>query len=267
MYGTVRTFFVCWMLLGSPLLAYAKTPAPILPTDQPTQQASPQQNLDKRGTEQAPLIIKVLPDPKAENISDDRNREPQVSWWPSTEFWLVIFTAVLCGVTGALWWATRNLVKETKRTAKKELRAYVGVERIRVYEGHSNSNIPGKWAIKIRNFGKTMAKDTEVWIVGALGDGKGDFNLGERRSKTVVMPNEAMGFEEDIKMTDESIGSFKSNTAWMYVWGKITYRDVFDKDRWTIFCFKSYDTEFVPAINEPPHLKVKTDGEGANNAN
>ena len=176
-------------------------------------------------------------------------------------FFLTLFTAWL-------WSATKKLVIGAERTAKHELRAYMGVERIRIHQDSTNTNIPGDWSIKIRNFGKTMAKDTEVWIAGAIGDGTGNSSSGDRRSKTVVMPNEAMGFREAIEKTPKDSEGFRQGSASIYVHGKITYKDVFGENHWTAFRFKGGRAdEFFDRETTQREWKVRTDGEGANDAN
>jgi len=45
-----------------------------------------------------------------------------------TDTLLVAFTALLFLATAALWWSTRRLVKSAKRSAERQLRAYVTLE-------------------------------------------------------------------------------------------------------------------------------------------
>jgi hypothetical protein len=207
---------------------------------------------------------------KSENKNDKRQEEgSSLAEWFIAFFTcgLVFVTAVLAYFTKELWASTGELVRDAKVTTKHELRAYMGVERIRLQEEGKSSNRPGIWKIKIRNFGKTMAKETEVWIASAIReDGLGDFHLGDRRSKTVVMPHEAMGFEDIVEMGESKINWFKPGPSSIYIWGKITYMDVFDKPHSTIFRFKSSGKVDLSDEIGLYEWKVKTDGEGANEA-
>lgn len=67
---------------------------------------------------------------------------------------LAFLTLVLALGTFFLWLATRRLVKDSKKTAERQLRAYVFIE-----EGSIVLNQFGFWNIQItfRNFGKTPA--------------------------------------------------------------------------------------------------------------
>jgi hypothetical protein len=218
------------------------------------------------------LVIRVLPAPAnevpADNEAKGKHDDSAQWWWNRGEWWSDhIVEIILALATVLLWIATKNLVKGAENTAKKELRAYMGVERIRIYQDPSDTSIPGNWNIKVRNFGKTMAKDTETWIEGTIGDGKRN-TFGNRRSKTVVMPNEAMAFEEAIAKTQADVDGFRHGYTSVYVWGRISYKDVFDKDHWTSFRFKSGNGDaFISSESNRREWKVRTDGDGANDAN
>jgi hypothetical protein len=273
---------VLLLICLSTVPAYSKDPpqTPRVETEEQTKD-SPPSNDNPRQNPQAVTVPPPISLQQASNIDAKKTSEDaQGGSDEASEYWtlashrvkvtdtlLVGFTALLFGATLFLYFATRSLVTGAEANAEHELRAYMGVERIRIQEESFGAGPPGQWSIKIRNFGKTMAKDTEVWIGGALVSvGNFDFPSGERRSKTVVMPQEAMGFEEIMERKRSDIDLFDVGSGSIYVWGKITYKDVFDMPRWTIFRFKTYE-EGTRTEGGLRTWKVRTDGEGANDAN
>jgi hypothetical protein len=72
-----------------------------------------------------------------------------------TDTCLVFFTCLLAGATIALWWATRDLVTGESETAKRQLRAYVGVAVGRIEKFGSSAPVEG--SVIVKNFGQTPA--------------------------------------------------------------------------------------------------------------
>jgi hypothetical protein len=213
--------------------------------------------------------------PEPNDTKANHNEKSPNEGWASAERWVAIFTgllwvttAILASYTAFLWGATKRLandakdtadrqaretqeslriatesanaakltVKTMEDTARKELRAYMGVDHIVIYDDHLSSD-SGHADIRIKNFGNTMAKSTQIWIEASEPVGDPDFNeKGERRAKTVVMPKEALGFKQPIERT---MGGTMSNLnpGILRIWGRIEYTDVFGQDHWTTFRF------------------------------
>jgi hypothetical protein len=53
------------------------------------------------------------------------------------------------------------------------------------------------------------------------------------------MPGEDCGFCEDITGTGDDVANLQQGIASAYLWGRIEYKDVFKRKRWTIFQFES----------------------------
>jgi hypothetical protein len=160
--------------------------------------------------------------------------------------------------------AAKATVKSMNDTAQKELRAYMGVERISLRDSRP------RWEIVIKNFGNTMAKDAEICIMAEVRTVPCDtFQLGERRCKTVVMPKETLMFNEKVKFEKHDRELLEQGAAELFIWGRINYRDVFGEQRWTTFRFVN-DGSWTSTAGEGGHFnqvwQVKTCVEG-NDAN
>lgn len=229
MFGLLMKLLACLMLLGSVSAAHG------------TQQESPQKQVtssDKAtqkpeaNSKQDSPAVKIAP--PADNNQNTKQISEQNDSHPTPDWWLI-------GVTVALVVATGGLVYYARDTARKELRAYVGVEHVTIQDKFRGGP-PGFGKFTIRNFGKTMAKDTQIWIVGTLktvGE-MTDFPLSDRRSKQVVMPNEPIGFDESIEIEAGDIQLFDQGIGYVYLWGRIEYSDVFGEPHWTTFRFVNY---------------------------
>lgn len=265
--GALRILLVCWILLNSVAL-YGETPAPGISSNKPKAEETPKQKTsytDQRGTEQTPLIIKVLPPentaPKPDKISDNQKSEPTVSWWPSANAWLVIFTCGLFAATVALVRATQALVRGADNTAKHQLRAYVGIQRIII--GRNNPLVA---RVFITNTGKTMAKHVTVTIGSMLHFvGTPQFESGERQPKIVVMPNEVCGFTQEIGINPNAdfLRFSREGMGTIYVWGRIDYSDVFGELHWTTFRFEHGEHITTDPLNEVWTTKYAADGNDA----
>lgn len=252
----MRMLLVAVVLLLTDNLSYGKTPAPLVPADKPNHEAeAPQKETpdSQRGTEQSPVVVKILPAQKDEAppSNADTEQKGNADWWldHSPEIFIALFTL-------GLWCATYQLVREAKGTAKKELRAYMGVAKNHILRdrGANRGASSDSWEIVIQNFGKTMAKDTRMWISTAVtGENITRFPWADRPIKTVVMPGETLGFHHDIAMPRAG-----DNRA--YLWGKIEYDDVFGKHHWTTFRFMSDQAAYVNG--QTPGWKTKHCDEG-----
>lgn len=158
----------------------------------------------------------------------------------NTPEWLVaIFTGFLVIVTGylvhytkRLWGATGQLVIGSEITAQRQLRAYVGCDRIRIL------NLPIRGVVDIKNFGKTMAKDVEIRLAATVHEvGTAKFALGQPKGRLVIMPGETTGWEEKVGAYDSELLRLGGST--IYVWGRIDYTDAFGERRWTTFRFEN----------------------------
>jgi hypothetical protein len=237
---------------------------------------------------------------KEEDHRQDKAIDDKRVMWAT--IWLAVVTTILAGVTAGLWIATYSLASDAKDaasrqaremkislriarrsanaskksaeaaertvntmkdTAERQLRAYVGVEQIAIQS--SPTGAPNAGQIIIKNFGKTMAKDTQIWFAAAIETmvPVTDFPLGARKCKTVIMPTEGARFDEPLTGTFD-LGKGIGN---VYLWGRIDYIDVFDLPHWTVFRLVSMGREYVDGPNGYESVwRIKTCDEG-NDAN
>lgn len=114
---------------------------------QPVPQTNPTQNQpanDQRGTEQAPVVVKVVPTPKTNKETSDEEKQRQdqsyANWWMVKLTGLLsIIGLVTAGVVGWQAWETRRAATASLESAKTastnlyvSLRARMGLHAIQV---------------------------------------------------------------------------------------------------------------------------------------
>ena len=115
----------------------------------------------------APTITCGTADPKTEAKREHGGEEASEFWTvfgrrlKVTDSLLAAFTLLLFCATLALCWATQNLVRGAKDTAKKELRAYVAIGKKGLYSTEYKGVQRPK--MQIDNSGNTPAKDVTAW--------------------------------------------------------------------------------------------------------
>ena len=279
-------------------VAYSKE-HPKAETAQTNKTPEPEQR--GRDTNPVTVKIVPAPDAEAKATKEEGHRQEKANddkWVMWATIWLAIVTTVLAGVTAGLWIATYNLAADAKKaadrqaretklslaiskrsandakksseaaertvntmkdTSESQLRAYVGVERIAIQS--SPTGTPNAGQIIIKNFGRTMAKDTQIWFATAIETivPITDFPLGTRKCKTVIMPTEGARFDEPITGKFD-LGKGIGN---VYLWGRIDYIDVFDLPHWTVFRLVSNEIEYVDGPKGyEPYWRIKTCDDG-----
>jgi hypothetical protein len=204
-----------------------------------------------RGTASAPVIVKVLPPapgtPEAAQVEAEREQKASI------ERGLLWFTAVLAVATMGLMFATVGLVafaKDQSHQTKILQRAYVtadpgGIDVYRSADGRlscdivfqNSGNLPARnvrWCID-RQF-SIDNKLLEFPIDQSKIDGnnlippKGKM----RKGGPAINSAELDAFRHEVSATTAAAG----NHGWLYVWGQVRYKDGFDVDRFTNFCFR-----------------------------
>jgi len=137
--------------------------------------------------------------------------------------------------------AAQEAVDVTRDSAEKQLRAYVLLESIEVFNVAAN-NIP-RVKITIRNTGATPASDFKHWAtIGyqpyPMPPTAPDFDESIKSSYAVVAAGQSVEGEQVFsrKMSDQDIASISAGTCGLYVIGLIKYIDCFGKDRETRYC-------------------------------
>ena len=157
--------------------------------------------------------------------------------------WLVIATIVIASIGMLQWWETRN-------TAKRQLRAYVGVRP-------STLKIvtTWEWIFDITNYGQTPAyrliDNAIVDICPYPLPPKFPFPElpAPEPSAAVIYPN--MVYYTGVArakrdFTQEELNKIKSGTTHrLYIFGMLKYVDIFGISRTTKFCYSAIKDPFV----------------------
>jgi hypothetical protein len=155
--------------------------------------------------------------------------------------------------TGTLWWSTRKLwrvtnatLDHTEKTTKRQLRAYVMIEKVFL---EAEPNPPNNWAIhiEIKNFGQTPAYGVIVTSEYELTDPKGDelifliTTAAQKHARTIMGPSKVLTLRLPCNvipcyLTNGTFGFTQMSNAGKraYVWGRIDYT-TFDEHRWLTF--------------------------------
>jgi hypothetical protein len=157
---------------------------------------------------------------------------------------LVIFTALLAFGTVFLWRATVRLVKETKNTGERQLRAYVLMEGCGIKDV-SVGKMPVA-SVLIKNFGQTPAHDVKAILSRLVFEVYNNAMLpplipdNERpRTGDVIGPGGQRTYifgNPDWPLDAQKFDQLGAGTHAIFAYGKLQYRDAFEVDRVTNFC-------------------------------
>jgi hypothetical protein len=153
--------------------------------------------------------------------------------------------ALLALFTLLLWWSTRDLVKESRRTAERQLRAYLSVETGTVT--FQRKALRFEFRPVVFNNGDTPASD--VMIVSSLGlvhpqiPPNFDYTLpmpGNNVSVATIAAHKDK-FHQAVfgrKATTAELRLIKKNELVFHLYGTVHYKDIFKIDRTTNFSFR-----------------------------
>lgn len=171
---------------------------------------------------------------------------------------------ILAGATVALWLATRALVRESKETAKRQLRAYVHTKETKMLpkrypdEVAAHGPRPGPihsfvLYVEVENGGQTPIRNALVDLNYELMATKlpNDFQFprSNKVEQAVIGPG-GIFLTPVIIVSIDDVNKIIAGTHHGYAWGWVDYDDVFEKSpRHRIeFCF-----EIVPDKGKAAH--------------
>jgi len=174
---------------------------------------------------------------------------------------LALFTIALFWSTYGLWDATGTTINDARKSSERELRAYVGVERLdfRVtsqVKGYvpidptaSNTTYPDYLVVKVKNYGQTPAKNVETKTVVVTGPFLFTLPQGFNYDSFIEQPSTlnnvvTEGFLSKDQPEEVTIPIPDANIVWdarlknvtIIVFGRIYYRDIFNSSWSTKFC-------------------------------
>jgi hypothetical protein len=182
----------------------------------------------------------------AENGEKKQDESPDQSWWHKLKSDPVAtFTFLLFIATVLLWWSTRQLVLGAERSSTQELRAYLSVS---IGGGSYQDRFKGiKFEVRplLINSGHTPAHNVTYWAKAAilplpLSDNF-QFPSIENiiKSSYVLGPNQSLILNAmvDDYVPDEEVENIKlGKDKSPYIWGSVSYTDVFGVSHTTNFC-------------------------------
>ena len=267
--------FRAWAFVAVALtatLSFAATPIPI-----PLQRPAPsrgntqtQQEPDagqkaqdtgthERGTENAPLFVQIAQPDGHEAITTKAEDEPH--GYTDPDWWVAGATIALAVVTGGLWWvtyllwsSTKRLVMEERANKRIELRAYLSATA----RGIALEGDFLRAYVEIQNGGGTPAFNVTI---PAIWDFKPPpphaFQVAEAGETEAALANLATftlpkggihTLSPKSKIVDRAQLIAGAQNQRFYVFGLITYKDVFGDIHWAEFCAFLEGDEFLAAF-------------------
>ena len=228
-------------------------------TPQKPDASPPDQNpaAKQGGTEESPLVVKILEAPKteAEAAQEARDREEKSEQdGRLVKFTgdLATYTALLAGVAGLQllafayqgYWLRRT-VKSAETTAGRQLRAYVSATPDWIERFSASKVVEIKYAI--RNHGQTPAKEmislAKVDVLPYPLPDNWAFTepppniKGSKSTLYADSPRYARTTMKRLLTSNELASVSGGKTHRIYVYGVIRYLDIFDDEWSTEFCF------------------------------
>jgi hypothetical protein len=239
---------------------------------------------EKRGTQDSPSMIqgdrptKTAEKPERdskqeeEKIDIERSLAKYTGWTAGVTFLLVLVTGVLATFTYKLWKSTNKLVEGAEDTAKRQLRAYVSVTPTKL---NGPANISHYFSMI--NHGQTPARDVmETGLMDVF-----PYPLppnfpfpalpGPRHGRLVLHPDQTnySGLAGAARtFTQQEIAHIGTGQYRLYIYGLITYTDVFEKPHITKFCHSIPRTlELIEFFNGtiPPGTPLLTESADQHN--
>ena len=155
--------------------------------------------------------------------------------------------------------AAKDAIKATEGNIRLDQRAWVGVQSMR-FKGERQLNQKLEVEIIVHNTGKTPGRDVMVKKTGGIVPQPTqkiiDAMSFEPETTSVILPSNTFSSLYNIGMTlsEADIKLLEGNTA-LYVFGVITYRDIFQRNHKTYFC-GFYNRQEFPAIEFCPALNA-----------
>jgi hypothetical protein len=207
-------------------LGFSRQEAPRTPTNQTNQETNPTEI--ERSTFHTTIKRGFIR--QGDFIHDFREEIVAVG-----TLFIAAFTVILAFATGFLYFATRDLVTGADKNAEKQLRAYVGIWGGSVqWTTFPNGDSGFYINVDLRNSGQTPAYDFITWIRASISPvdvspvTEVDWSY---TSRSIVGPGTDSRMAIWVPATTDELVKVRDRTSRIFIWGKVEYRDAFDK-RW-----------------------------------
>lgn len=166
----------------------------------------------------------------------------------------LFFTAKATREAGRAAKAAEGAIKVAQNTAAIELRAYVSVIKVKLIELELGQTV--KALVTFKNSGKTPAHDVKLWWrmeyrrqpLNEVLD-RGD--KAKEVTCTDIGPTVPMAslFATGVALGQLHFDEVRSQKSAVYVWGQLSYRDIYDKQQFVSFRFKHTGKFYKPDTN------------------
>lgn len=188
---------------------------------------------------------KVANDPKYTGSLAESQKKLEIDWGLVANWVSAIFTAIAAISAGRAATVAAGANSISRENAKKELRAYVTVRHGASINQCKKRRLKFEFRPIIVNVGQTPAKEVEIVSNMVVTDKHitedFDFNIMQSPHKSVV----TLGAQQDRFtviiaqrfFTLSELKAIRNGLALMYVYGSVSYKDIFDERRFTNYCF------------------------------
>lgn len=173
------------------------------------------------------LVTSIAEQPAAENVV---LRWDMLFDWVSLE--LLAFVASLVAVRTA-----RQSLEHSRASAETQVRAYLSIQQIAPGINWDDKEKQWRLILNIKNDGATPAHVTLVEGMTAMSDKQPPFEIDvaaptfSMPSLMVVAPGDGQNACPRIGFAPEQMDAFKAGNRTIWTWGRVAYRDVFEKER------------------------------------
>jgi len=195
------------------------------------------------------VVVNVSPTQTINDKTSSEGKEEQhnssAEWWTAGATWtLAVITAFLTFFTGWLWYATRQLVKGSEDTAKRQLRAYLSIDGFPYVSHLDTTDNTIWWSIHPvwKNGGTTPTTSLFLNTHASLRDEKlpDNFDFPSAPGETIRMlvGANATVSASTLGIKGADLTAVQNGTKFFYIWGWAKYKDIFPDtpERITRFC-------------------------------
>lgn len=136
--------------------------------------------------------------------------------------------------------STRDLVRTADNTARRELRAYIGIEWARISSPNWGNSFVGE--VQIKNTGQTPALRVIHFITSQVFPPGAPTNLrmpAQKRGQIPIAPGMAFTLNTPIVIGFNDIGVIDKRQREIFVWGRVQYFDIFGAPQYIEFRFRN----------------------------
>jgi hypothetical protein len=192
-----------------------------------------------------PEVSAESADRKGQSKSEEGSEQGTEFWPPLYGYRLKVTDTLLAGITFllflatfALWLATRKLVRSAEKTAKQQLRAYIGVSLRRATE--FNVGAVPKAIFDYKNFGKTPARDVRHWANMTIEPHPSTPRFEPKPLDPALITVNPVQNENIViffgrTLAQNDIDAIRGDTARIYAYGEFWYFDIFGNEWRTEF--------------------------------